>query len=88
MNTLNTDDFSSNTSRVFPNPAQDVLMLDTPSNFMDGTLTIYDMLGRVVHNQTIIQESTSLDVTSYSSGLYILQLELGTQKQIIRFVKQ
>ena len=52
-NTLSTDDFSSSTVSVFPNPAQDVLRLETLSTFMEGNLTIYDMLGRVVHNQTL-----------------------------------
>jgi len=63
--------------KVFPNPANDVLNV-TVNTDGQGTLRIFDVTGRVVLAHTITSNSTSLDLTSLTSGSYVLSVEHGT----------
>jgi len=85
---LSVEDLSLQSVRSFPNPAQNIFTLEVPSTFIGGTLVIYDMQGRLINNIGITQESILLDIAGYTSGLYMIQLENGTQKQIIRLLKR
>ena len=62
--------------RVFPNPATDALhvSLVTPG---EGQLTLIDLGGRIVLNQTIVGSRTTLDLSGLSIGTYILQFKQG-----------
>ena len=62
--------------RFFPNPATDALhvSLVTPG---EGQLTLIDLSGRIVLNQTIVGSRTTLNLSALSRGTYILQFKQG-----------
>src|SRR5690606_26536599 len=65
-NVLGLDDYSvTNTTSVFPNPAENQLYID---NIKHHNYTIIDMTGKVLL-QGIYKES--IDVSSLSKGLYL-----------------
>ena len=64
---------------VYPNPANDHLIIKLPAETTNKTIhiAIYDMLGNII-SQKNIQESNSqveMNVASIESGLYIIRLE-------------
>jgi predicted esterase len=64
---------------MYPNPAQNRLQID-----LDGTLAasvvIYDINGRTVFNQPVRQNDVlSLDVSSLSAGMYIVEVQANGQ---------
>ena len=60
---------------AYPNPGGDVMNVRT--SLRDCTLLVYDMQGRMVHQQEITDDVTSVDASSWSSGTYVW--ELGTE---------
>lgn len=83
---------ATNTIRIFPNPAKDHINI----NFGDYTklpgylMTIRNELGSVMYFSPIMQESTTLDIKNWSTGVYVVQLFdnqsniIETRKIIIR----
>ena len=60
---------------AYPNPGGDVLNIRT--GLRNATLSVYDMQGRMVHQQEITDDVTSVDASNWQSGTYVW--ELGTE---------
>ncbi len=75
-----------NTIKVFPNPANDHVTINYGSNFasMNGySLKITNAIGQVVFATLINQQSSYVDLSTWSgNGIYFLQI-LDTQNNII-----
>lgn len=68
---------------AYPNPGGDVMNIRT--TLRDCNLTVYDMQGRIVHQQEITDDVTSVDASNWPSGTYIWRLgvrsvELGVKE--------
>jgi Secretion system C-terminal sorting domain/SdrD B-like domain/FG-GAP-like repeat len=76
VNELNADGFS-----VYPNPVSDVLTI----RFADGgtaqAISIFNALGQIVyHNNNLVSEQKTIDVSGLASGTYGLEIQQGNQK--------
>ena len=60
---------------AYPNPGGDVMNIRT--SLRNCTLQVYDMQGRIVHQQEITDDVTSVDASGWKSGTYVW--ELGTK---------
>ena len=71
-------------SRIFPNPAHDVLFVENNSPIaLPARLT--DLSGRVVRQITVPAATTeSIDLLPYPAGLYFLQMPDKTEKVLFR----
>ena len=58
----------SQTCNVYPNPGNNILNIRTA--FQNGHVEIYDLTGRLVHNQPITSSITPINTTSWISGTY------------------
>lgn len=58
--------------KVFPNPAKDVLTI--LSSEPQGTVAIYNLAGQVVLQSAVNGNTTVLDVSSITGGMYVVQL--------------
>jgi uncharacterized repeat protein (TIGR01451 family) len=96
--TLNTVDILTETKyqtiseniSIYPNPAQDQLTLRI-SNFKNDKnsfVEIYNLSGKLVLSQTIVNSSTFLDLAKFDKGLYILKSnvmgEIHTSKFVVK----
>jgi uncharacterized delta-60 repeat protein len=83
----------STNMQVFPNPVKDLLQVQLP-NGLNGTvgLQIIDMQGRVVKRNNLASDgnalNTTMDVSTLTSGVYILKAQAGNNTVISRFTKQ
>lgn len=80
--------FGSSNINVYPNPVQNILRIATDFNI--SCLNIYDALGRVVMSKTKKVKRTnlnSIDVSTLSSGYYILQAKIDNKIQVFKFLK-
>ena len=68
---------SENAIMVYPNPTQDVLIIQ---GVQAQVLRVYDMQGKLV----ITERGTQVHVSDLSNGIYLLQI--GTQ--VVRFIKK
>ncbi|GAB5417499.1 MAG: hypothetical protein Crog4KO_30810 [Crocinitomicaceae bacterium] len=68
-NSLNLDEVNQPKGSVYPNPANDVLIIK-PGTTESATATITDMSGRIVLQSTIMAEGSSLDISTLQAGAY------------------
>ena len=87
-NPLSVADLSLNTIKTFPNPVARIFTLDKLTTFIGGTLAVYDIHGKLLYTQSIDSETIQLDVATYDTGLYMVQLENASQKYVTRFIKR
>lgn len=72
-----TENVQTNTILVYPNPTQDVLMIQ---GIEPQTLRVYDLQGRMLK----AEKGTQVSVGNLAEGTYLLQI--GTQ--VVRFIKK
>ena len=66
---------------AYPNPGGDVLNIRT--GLRNATLQVYDMQGRIIHQQIITDEVTSIDASKWNSGTYIWKLTINNEQLTI-----
>ena len=75
--------------KVYPNPATSTLYVELENYVNNGTLTLFDMSGKVVLSQTFNGNSAQINMSALSAGNYILRLvENGTASAGVQVIKQ
>lgn len=73
--------------KIFPNPAYGNFTITLNQQINNGELKIYDVTGRVVHEQTIINQKSEIINYHLSAGIYFVKVSDGekiyTQKLVI-----
>ena len=83
---LGTNDNSIDGFVMYPNPASNVLNLN--SNVSIDDVTVYNMLGQRVYAQTIGATRTQIDVSGLSTGTYLIKVNAGGQTATYQFLKK
>ena len=75
---------------VFPNPTTDVLQLQLNKGYDKMNVQIFNSAGQLVKKSTIpaLNQIAIIPVQNLPAGKYWLQLQSGTDKQLLQFVKQ
>lgn len=81
LNKLNTE------FTISPNPAKTKLNIILPSND-EVKLEVFDVLGKRVYNGAVSQLSSSIDVSNWRSGVYLVRVSNDKETQTKRFIKQ
>lgn len=72
---------------IFPVPATDQLTVMLPASSSTGTIEVYDALGAMVY-RSAVNEKQTIDVSSWSSGMYSVRLlsdkGTGTQRIVVQ----
>jgi predicted extracellular nuclease len=76
--------------RLYPNPAEDVLILRYKGAQALEQAVIYDINGRAIMRLSLgeMQEEKTIDVAALASGVYVLQIQAGHGMVVKRFVKE
>jgi len=87
---LSTDEFSlANTEfTISPNPGRNKLNINLPSSDGELKLEVYDVLGKRVFKGLITQLESSVNVTNWRSGVYLVRVSNNELVQTKRFIKQ
>ncbi len=75
---------------VYPNPANNNLFVEADINGF-AEVRVFDLSGRVIINTSInftAGTAQRIDVASLINGMYFVQVENGTERSTIAFVKQ
>jgi hypothetical protein len=62
---------------VYPNPASDVINISLSKELTNTEVSIVDAMGRIVLNQSIDNDFTSLDVAHLEEGIYFVKIANG-----------
>ncbi len=73
---------------IVSNPVTDMLVVEFPQVLTGVKLTIHDLLGKNVFNQTFNENQTiNVNVSEFNRGLYLISIESENKKQTQRFIK-
>lgn len=64
----------------YPNPATGKTIIEFSFNSPEATLTVYNVLGKVVEEFTVVDKRIVIDVTNYPEGVYLYTLEADGEK--------
>lgn len=78
----------SSETLVSPVPTDGMLQVELPEDFTEADINIADGTGRAILSQHVKGRSHQLDITSASSGLYILKMSNGTRSVFKKIIKK
>lgn len=67
--------------KTYPNPASSVITFDFLKSYEKGySLQVYNFLGRKMYEASNVNDRTTIELSSYTRGVYIYQLRDKTGK--------
>lgn len=86
---LASEAFDVNEFAVYPNPTSSVLNIQSKLDMAISEVNVYDLLGKQLLNKKMKVTNTEIDMTSYSPGLYLLEIvSENNQKSIHKIIKR
>ena len=87
MAAVSIEELEQTTFTVFPNPTTEKLTINANQNITG--YTIYDLLGKVVASQNLVNSATVLvDMNSFDTGVYLIDVEIDGQTYSKRVIKK
>ncbi|WP_290698005.1 FG-GAP-like repeat-containing protein [Lacinutrix sp.] len=91
--TLSVNDFENtvNAVSIYPNPVASLLNLRINKEIPftnDDKITLYNILGKPVYKQNITNQNTSVNLSKYSNGIYLLHATINGISQTFKVVKE
>jgi hypothetical protein len=68
---------------IYPNPSEGLITIKTTGPF---TVTIFNSLGRCIHQGYCYRDHTELNLNQYPRGLYLVRVENETGISTQRFI--
>lgn len=72
---------------IYPNPAGDLLLVNTGKQLPEGSITIHDINGKELLKQALNETLTEINISRLSKGVYLVNLQLAQSNESMRFVK-
>lgn len=71
---INNLNLTNSSFLIYPNPVTDYISFKTDKNHIGSTYTIKDISGKQISDGEIKKEITSIDISHFPSGIYMLQI--------------
>ncbi len=84
--TLDIDDAYIVEIDAYPNPVIDVLNVKV--NTEVGKITVYSPNGIIIHEEEILSETTEINSSSWTSGMYIVVVDHNSERKVIKVLKK
>ena len=62
---------------VFPNPSRGAFTVKLKNGITNGSITVFDVLGKLMHEQAVEGNSANIVLRSPAKGIYLVKLESG-----------
>lgn len=83
---LSTNDFETSNVRLYPNPATNVLNIESVMTI--EKVSVYNLLGQEVISQTPNSEIATLDVANLQVGIYVVKTTINGNVSSTKFIKE
>jgi endonuclease I len=83
---LSTDSNVLENLTVYPNPANEVLWVQNSTIVDNGSITIYDLLGREVFQDNFTTDKKQINTTSFSRGVYLIKVSSNNSETIQKVI--
>ena len=85
-NTLGTSSFVASNVKLYPNPALNVLNIESASSI--EKIGVYNLIGQEVISQNPNSPIIALDITNLQLGIYIVKTTIGGNVSSTKFIKE
>jgi len=86
---LSNKDFISEKFNLYPNPAKNVVNITNVENIAVEKITVYDVNGKLIDTKTFSNKyAIQLDISAFSAGTYLLQIETTEGIAVKKVVKK
>ncbi len=82
---LGLNDFNFASVKIYPNPTSDQLYIETDTSL--DVISVYNLLGQELFSRTAISQSTVIDMSGMSPGVYVLTLTSEGQQKMVQIIK-
>jgi uncharacterized protein (TIGR02145 family) len=72
--------------KIFPNPANNKVNLEI-LDYNNTTLEILNIEGRLLHTISLQSSNTTLDISDYPIGIYLIKVKSATNNSILKLIK-
>lgn len=72
--------------KIYPNPTSDVVNIKADSTIR--SIQVYDVQGRILISKILSEENASVDLSSYSSGIYYLKINSDNGSKTEKLIKK
>lgn len=87
--TLSTHKLNIHTEfEISPNPASSYLNIKLSNDMKHSNLEVYDVLGKKIYSKTLDALISSINVSNWNKGIYLIKLSTNSKAVTKRFVKQ
>ena len=83
---LSANDVDISDFKIYPNPASDILHIETHNNIQITSVHIYNILGKQVLNKKTI--NNGIDVSNLKKGVYMIEIVSNKFSTIKKIIKQ
>lgn len=82
---LSTTQTEKNNWRIYPSPANDQITIESQEN---GIIEITTMNGSIIYTGTIETTNERIDISNFSSGMYVVKLQTAERVFVDQIIKQ
>lgn len=82
---LSVEGFAENEVTIYPNPATDIINVNSVENI--DAVYIYDLAGRQILAQHPQSINTAIDLSGFSSGIYLVKVASGAKNKTFKISK-
>ncbi|MBL4706013.1 MAG: T9SS type A sorting domain-containing protein [Flavobacteriales bacterium] len=68
-------ELNSKTISIYPNPTRGIFTIDLLGAIENTSLTVYDMLGKVVVGKELIETTSQIDLSGNEKGIYFINIQ-------------
>jgi len=72
--------------KIYPNPTDGFFTLEFETNGIYN-LTISDLNGRIMKRETVTGQTVQMNISNFSSGMYLLMINDGKRQMTMRIVR-
>ena len=88
---INNYEETVSTFSIYPNPVSSIINIRVNNKISfteNDSITLFNILGKSVYKQNIESQNTSIDLSTYSKGIYLLHSEINGISQTFKVVKE
>lgn len=84
------DSFGAMCVSIYPNPTNDKVFVATSNNDSRQTMkaTLMSAAGQLLEEKSVKDAEESFDLSGRASGIYLIELSVGTEKHVWKLIRQ
>lgn len=85
---IETTEVTGATFDIYPNPADEMITINTSISITDAFISIYNLQGQQIWQQELLQNITEINLSPFAPGLYLLKYKGADGFEIMKFLKK